>query len=112
MFEFTGCSFTGVSLRVRGLNQKQGLPMTFGRLALATVALAGFVSLSGPAPQAQPLVRIPDISSNSDITFAQYRPDNRRFGRPQRVCKWETVTKRVRGRIIKDRVQKCRIVRR
>jgi hypothetical protein len=86
--------------------------MTFGRLALAAVAMAGFVSLSGPAPQAQPLVRIPDISSKSDITFAQYRPGDRRFGRPQRVCRWETETKRVRGRIIRERVQKCRIVRR
>lgn len=85
--------------------------MTFGKLALAAVALAGFVSLSGPASQAQPLVRIPDVSSKADIIFAQYRPDHR-FARPHRVCKWETVTKRVRGRIVRERVQRCRMVRR
>jgi hypothetical protein len=86
--------------------------MTFGKLALATVALAGFVSLSGPAPQAQPLVRIPEISSKSDITYAQYRPGDRRFGRPHRECKWDTVTKRVQGRIVRERVQRCWTVRR
>jgi hypothetical protein len=86
--------------------------MTFGRLSLAAFALAAFVSLSGPALQARPLVRIPDISSKSDITFAQYRPGDCRFGRPHRECKWDTVTKRIRGRIVRERVQRCRTVRR
>lgn len=85
--------------------------MTLGKFALAAVALAGFVSLSGPAPQAQPLVRIPDAPHQYGIAQAQYRPA-RRVAPPRRICRWETETKRVRGRIVRERVQRCRIVRR
>jgi len=86
--------------------------MTFGKFSLAAVALAGFVSLSGAASQAQPLVHVPAVSSKAGVTLAQYHRPDRHFGRPHRVCKWETVTKRVRGRLVKERVQRCTMVRR
>jgi len=86
--------------------------MTFGKIALAAVALAGFVSLSGAASQAQPLVRIPAVSSKADVTFAQYHRPDHRFGRPHRVCRWDIETKRIRGRVVRERVQRCKMVRR
>jgi len=85
--------------------------MTFGRLGFAAVALSALISLSGTASQAAPVLPVPALSGQAGIVQAQYHP-GRRIAPPRRVCKWETVTKRVRGRIIRERVQNCRMVRR
>jgi len=86
--------------------------MTFGKVGFAAVAVAAFIGLGGTAVQAVPFSSKPALNADAGLIQVQYRPNDRRFGRPQRVCKWETVTKRVRGRIVRERVQKCRMVRR
>lgn len=86
--------------------------MTFGKFGFAAVTVVAFIGLSGTALQASPFSPNPALTSGSALVQAQYRHGDRRFGPPRRVCKWETVTKRVRGRIIRERVERCRIVRR
>jgi hypothetical protein len=85
--------------------------MTFGKLALAAVALVASIGMSGTASQAAPFSPIPALSEPAGIVQAQYRP-GRRVAPPRRVCRWETETRRVRGRIIRERVQRCTMVRR
>ncbi|AWM87587.1 hypothetical protein [Microvirga sp. 17 mud 1-3] len=86
--------------------------MTFEKLGLAAVALAAFIGLSGNAAYAAPFAKGSAFSDGSGIVQAQYHDRGRRFGPPRRICRWETVERRVRGRIIKERVQRCRVVRR
>ena len=86
--------------------------MTFGKIGFAAVAVAAFIGLSGTASQAAPFSPKPALSVEAGHVQVQYRPGDRRFGPPRRVCRWETVTKRVRGKIVRERVQTCRMVRR
>jgi hypothetical protein len=86
--------------------------MTFGKVGLAAVVVAAFIGLSGTASQAVPFSPKPALTRDGGVVQVQYRNGDRRFGPPRRVCRWETVTKRVRGRIVRDRVERCRVVRR
>jgi len=85
--------------------------MTFGKLSFAAVALAGFIGLSATSSQASPFAPAPALSGHGGIVQAQFH-HGRRVAPPRRVCKWETVTKRVHGRLVRERVEKCRLVRR
>lgn len=86
--------------------------MTFGKIGLAAIALSAFVGLSGAAAQAAPFSRSPVFIPGTELVQVQHRPHDRRFGPPRRVCRWETEIKRIRGRIVKERVQRCRVVHR
>lgn len=86
--------------------------MTFGKIGFAAIALSAFIGLSGTASQAAPFAPKPAFASDSGHVQVQYRPHDRRFGPPRRICRWETEVKRVRGRLVKERVQRCRVVRR
>ncbi|MEZ0170234.1 hypothetical protein [Microvirga sp. TS319] len=86
--------------------------MTFGKVGFAAVVAAAFIGLSGTALQAAPFSPNPALTTGTGVVQVQYRHGDRRFGPPRRICKWETVTKRVRGRIVRERVERCRIVRR
>ena len=86
--------------------------MTFDKLGLAAVALVAFIGLSGNAAHAAPFAKGSTFSEQSGIVQAQFHDRGRRFGPPRRICRWETVERRVRGRIFKERVQRCRVVRR
>ena len=86
--------------------------MTFSKVGFAAVAVAAFIGLSGTASQAAPFSPSPALSADAGLVQVQYRPGDRRFVPPRRVCRWETVTKRVRGRIVRERVQRCFMVRR
>ncbi|WP_414476078.1 hypothetical protein [Microvirga sp. M2] len=85
--------------------------MTF-KIGFAAVAVAAFIGLSGTALQAAPVSHHSTLTTDTGLVPVQYRHGERRFGPPRRVCKWETVTKRVHGRIIRERIERCRIVRR
>ena len=85
--------------------------MTFGKIGFAAIAFAALVGFGGHAAQAAPFSAGATLSDKGLVTQAQYR-DHRRMAPPRRVCRWETVERRVRGRIIRERVQKCRMVRR
>jgi hypothetical protein len=86
--------------------------MTFGKVDFAAVAVAAFIGLSGTASKAAPFSHSPALTAGDGLVQVQYRPGDRRFARPRRVCRWDAVTKRVRGRIVKERGQICRMVRR
>jgi len=86
--------------------------MTFGKVGFAAVAAAAFIGLGGTASQAASFSHNPALTEGAGLVQVQYRPGDRRFGPPRRVCRWETEIKRVRGRIIRERVQRCTIVRR
>ena len=86
--------------------------MTFGKVGFAAVAVAALIGLSGTALQAAPFSHPPTLSTGASHVQVQYRYGDRRFGPPRRVCKWETVTKRNRGKIVRERIERCRMVRR
>jgi hypothetical protein len=80
-------------------------------MALAAVAFVAVVGSGGKAVQAAPFSPAASVASQGDIVQVQYRDRGRQYGPPRRVCRWEIVEHRVRGRIIKERVQRCRVVR-
>jgi hypothetical protein len=86
--------------------------MSFANFGLAATVFAALVSFSGNGANAAPFLPANGLTGRSDIVQAQYRDRGRHYGSPRRVCRWETVERRVRGRIIRERIERCRIVRR
>ena len=85
--------------------------MSFGKIGIAAAAFAALVTFGNTA-QAAPFHPGRVVSGDSHVVQAQYHHRGRRMAPPRRICRWETVERRVRGRIIKERVQRCRMVRR
>lgn len=86
--------------------------MHFMKFGFAAVAFAALIGFGENAANASPLSPARGLSAQSNIAQVQYRDHRRRYGPPRRVCRWETVERRIRGRIARERIERCRMVRR
>lgn len=83
----------------------------FGKIGFAAIAFAALVGFGATSAQAAPFSPGSAVSHKGLVTQAQFH-HGRRVAPPRRICRWEHVERRVRGRIVRERIQKCRVVRR
>jgi hypothetical protein len=86
--------------------------MKFCKVGFAAMAFGALVGFGGNAATAAPFSPARGLMGQSDIVQVQFHDRGRHYRPPRRICRTEIVERRVRGRIVKERVQRCRMVRR
>jgi hypothetical protein len=84
--------------------------MSLSKVGLAAAALAGIIGMGGGAALAGPLPVNAVLPHQSVLVQAQFY-NGRRHGPPRKVCRTEVVQRWVHGRLVRDKVRRCTVIR-